>query len=351
MKLSEILNKDSNNIDIFRVIAACMVIYGHAYALAPELGQSDFIGRHLGFDYSGSLAVKIFFFLSGLVLTNSLLLKRDPTSFIVSRFFRIWPAFTFVIIASAFLIGPIMTTYTINEYFNNILTYDYILKNLFMHINFELPGVFTNNTYGNAINGSIWTLPYEIAAYIVLLSLFMIGIFTNKKIATFIFILILLDPLLGNKIALTWLPQVSEITLLAPCFAFGSILAIYKNEIEINITVLIGVWLLYYSFNASTYSFYFFYLALFISILFISSLSWVIKMRPKADISYGIYLWGWPVQQIISILYKEQGVVFNQSSSILISILLGFISWYLIEKRSMAYGVIVQKRLGNLVVK
>lgn len=199
MKLSAILNKDSNNIDIFRVIAACMVIYGHAYALAPELGKSDFIGRYLGFDYSGSLAVKIFFFLSGLVVTNSLLSKRDPTSFIISRFFRIWPAFTFVIIVSAFLIGPTMTTYTLNEYFNNILTYDYIFKNLFMHINFELPGVFTNNIYGNAINGSIWTLPYEIAAYIVLLSLFMIGIFTNKKFATFIFILILLDPLLGNN--------------------------------------------------------------------------------------------------------------------------------------------------------
>lgn len=68
-------------------------------------------------------------------------------------------------------------------------------------------------------------------------------------------------------------------------------------------------------------------------------------MKPKADISYGIYLWGWPVQQIVSILYKEDGVLFNQFTSILISILLGFLSWYLIEKRSIMFGIIVQKKI------
>ena len=64
MRLSDLLQRDNNNLDIFRLIAAALVIYGHAYAIAPQEGHSDVLARLLGYDYSGSLAVKLFFFLS-----------------------------------------------------------------------------------------------------------------------------------------------------------------------------------------------------------------------------------------------------------------------------------------------
>ena len=75
MRLAEILPRGANNLDLFRIIAAAMVIFGHAYALVPVSGQSDPLAQWLGFDSSGSLAVKVFFLLSGLVVTNSLLDK------------------------------------------------------------------------------------------------------------------------------------------------------------------------------------------------------------------------------------------------------------------------------------
>ena len=62
MKLSELLKKENNNLDVFRLVAACMVIYGHAYAVVPQAGHVDVVARLLGHDYSGSLAVKIFSF-------------------------------------------------------------------------------------------------------------------------------------------------------------------------------------------------------------------------------------------------------------------------------------------------
>jgi peptidoglycan/LPS O-acetylase OafA/YrhL len=94
MLLQEILRKENNNLDIFRVIAAMMVIYGHAYAILPSSGPGDILTGLLGFDYSGSLAVKIFFFLSGLVVTNSLLTKRNLLQFLIARFLEYgqpWP--------------------------------------------------------------------------------------------------------------------------------------------------------------------------------------------------------------------------------------------------------------------
>ena len=132
MQLTKILNRDSNNLDIFRVIASCMVVYGHAYAISPQIGQRDLVGALLGFDYSGSLGVKIFFFLSGLVVTNTLLENRNPVQFAIARCFRIWPALLFTVFICAFVLGPILTNSPLTEYFSNPATYQYVYKNLLL---------------------------------------------------------------------------------------------------------------------------------------------------------------------------------------------------------------------------
>lgn len=105
MLLENILKKGNNNLDLFRLIAACMVIFGHAYALLPGYG-ADPIGKLLGFDYSGSLAVKIFFFISGMLVTSSLLQKRSISQYVSARFFRIWPALIVVLLITTFILGP-----------------------------------------------------------------------------------------------------------------------------------------------------------------------------------------------------------------------------------------------------
>ena len=347
MKVSEILHKDANNLDIFRLICACMVIYGHAYALAPESGRSDIVGRLLGFDYSGSLAVKIFFFLSGLVVTNSLLEKQNPIQFVIARFFRIWPALFFTVTISALCLGAVFTNLSLDTYLKSSETYEYVYNNLAMQINYNLLGVFTENPYKNAVNGALWTLPYEVSAYIFLLGLFMVGVFNSKKIPIFIFCLILIDPVIDNKLIFTWLPKNHEVNLLAPCFAFGAILAFYKDRINIDINIFFGVWILYFIFSYSSYAFYFFYFALFFSILYISSLKFALKFKPKSDLSYGVYLWGFPVQQVMASLFSEYGVRFNQLSSILICIVLAFISWHLVEKRCINWGRVIVRKING----
>ena len=74
------------------------------------------------------------------------------------------------------------------------------------------------------------------------------------------------------------------------------------------------------------------------SIIQLSSQNLLIRLKPTADISYGIYLWGWPIQQILVLFFVEYGIRFNQISAILISVMMGFISWHLIEKGSIEYG-------------
>ena len=285
------------------------------------------VGRLLVFDYSGSLAVKIFFFLSGLVVTNSLVEKKDVRQFFISRFFRIWPALAVVLAAMAFIFGPIFSTHTPLEYFSNTVVYEYFLRGLVMDLRYDLPGVFQNNAF-KAANGSLWSIPFEVYAYIVLIAIFLLGVVRSRYLSLALFLVILIDPLVGNKLLFTWLPQNPEVTLLAPCFAAGSLFILFKDKVEINLRGLAGVWVLYYLFRISSYNFYFFYLAIFYSILFISSRIIVVRFKPAVDISYGLYLWGWPVQQVMAQYFPEYGIRFNQIASAIVAALLGCVSWH-----------------------
>lgn len=76
MKLTVALDRRSNNFDLLRLIAASTVIFGHSFAISPSGSMLDPVLQILGFDPSGTVAVNFFFFLSGLVLTNSLLEKK-----------------------------------------------------------------------------------------------------------------------------------------------------------------------------------------------------------------------------------------------------------------------------------
>jgi peptidoglycan/LPS O-acetylase OafA/YrhL len=348
MLLQEILNKEKNNLDIFRVIAAIMVIYGHAYALLPATGPGDLLTGLLGFDYSGSLAVKIFFFLSGLVVTNSLLIKRNLARFLIARFFRIWPALAFTLLVTAFLLGPLLSEQSAAEYFSNKKVFAYFHKGLLMNIKYELPGVFEDNAL-RAVNGSLWSIPHEVFAYLTLATIFLLGLLKPRfRLLTIpIFILILIDPLLKNPILFTWLPDNPEIRLLAPCFAFGALLAIWKDKVSMGWAPCLAAWIAFFVFRQSCCNFYLFYLALFISIIQLSSQNLLVRLKPTADISYGIYLWGWPVQQILVLFFVEYGIRFNQISAILISVMMGFISWYLIEKGSIDYGSHLARKIPS----
>ena len=106
---------------------------------------------------------------------------------------------------------------------------------------------------------------------------------------------------------------------------------------------------MFYLFRHHAVNFYFFYVALFLSILYLSGLNMLLKVKPRPDISYGIYLWGFPVQQTIAWMYPGQSVPVNQVASILIAILLGLMSWHLLEKHCIDLGrQITQKRRDML---
>jgi peptidoglycan/LPS O-acetylase OafA/YrhL len=142
MKLAVVLNRESNNFDFLRLVAALTVIFGHAYAIAPIDSIGDPVLNLIGFDRSGSVAVKFFFFLSGLVVTNSLLKKENAASFIISRTLRVFPGLIVCVLFSV-LLGAFLSSMDFREYFFSNETKSYLNNNILLQeIKWTLPGVF-----------------------------------------------------------------------------------------------------------------------------------------------------------------------------------------------------------------
>ena len=274
LPLTRALGRDANNFDLIRLIAACVVIYGHAFSISPEPGKQDPFIAWTGYP-AAAMAVKMFFFLSGLLVTNSLIEKRSALQFLIARFFRIWPALLLVLIGSAFVIGPLCTRLDLGTYFSDPNTYLYIKRQAFMQTwatqaagYYNLPGVFEGNPFKSTVNASLWSLVVEIYAYLVLVALFLVG-FTSRKAATLVIALVLLDAVLPTRLIFWFLPKGNEdFSYLPFCFAVGAGMAIFKDKVQINIGIPIGFAMLFYLFHGGEHERYFFYLTAFTAALY-----------------------------------------------------------------------------------
>ncbi len=350
LSVAQALDRRCNNFDLFRLLAALTVIYGHSFALAPAPGFEDSLFKLTG-HHSAAMAVKFFFFLSGLLVTDSLLARRSVPQFVIARLFRIWPALVFVLLASIFVIGPVATNLDLATYFSQSQTYLYFKHQILMQTwgtqslgYYDLPGIFVGNNYERNVNASLWSLVAEVYAYIALAAVFLIGLM-EKRLATLLITLIVIDSLLPSRIIFTFLPTGNEdFSYLPFCFASGAFLAIHKDRITIDASLLLGLALLAYLFKENLGGTHLFYLTAFASMLYLATRHWVIhKIRLPFDVSYGTFLWGFPIQQLLSKYLPNVTGGGHVILAMLLAILAGTASWLLVEKRSIAIG----KRLAK----
>lgn len=348
MYLSQALRRENNNLDAIRLLAACAVIYGHANAIVPEPRTGgDFVAGWLVFDYSGSLAVKVFFFLSGLVVTNSLLDKQSLLQFVVARSFRIWPALLTVLIVMAYVVGPLMSHMPVRDYLHEPATWHYVKDSATMLIRFDLPGVFTD-LRTRAVNGSLWSIPYEVQAYCLLIAMFALGLHRLRWLAVLVFVWICVDPLLTQRTLFAWRLPDAGVDSLAPCFAAGAIFALFKDRIEVSLAPALGFAILFIGFKQTVFAHYLLYGALFFAIIYVCTRRWMTAWQLPADISYGVYLWGWPVQQMLVHWWPELNVQAHRAWAMVGACILGALSWYFLEKPAIAAGKVIYAWLAQV---
>ncbi|MEC6148378.1 MULTISPECIES: acyltransferase family protein [Klebsiella pneumoniae complex] len=330
--VSQIITKGNNNLDFIRLLASLSVIVYHSFVLNPQWGIVDPVKNTFGYVTTGGLAVKIFFFISGLLVTNSLLTRKSIPQFIISRVLRVFPGLAFVVIITAFAIGPIFTNIPVIEYFKSNQPILYVLKNITLETQYFLPGVFERNKYG--VNGSLWTIRYEVLAYITLVFLYLIGLGKKRWLSSLLCFIVIVEPFMPYKGILFASSDNNAIYLLAPCFALGSLLAINKNHYRTNAYIPALLFISQFAFESEAVSSLLMCLSVCLIILHISSIQTIIKIKINHDISYGVYLWGFPIQQIISQNFNVNFAL-NIITSIVIIVPIALCSWFFVEKPSL----------------
>ena len=326
-----------NNFDALRFLAATSVILSHAILLASGRQDADPLMRLTGGQLVlGVAGVFVFFTISGYLVLQSWEQTRSLPRFAAKRALRIYPGLAACILVLTVALGPVFTNLPLAEYFTAHGTYDFLVGNLLLHTDHNsLPGLwFTGKSIGNIVDGPLWSLPVEVAMYgmvaalgllrairpSVLTALMAIGAvclwFDTTRYFDFIgsvgwllaFFVAGMGLYLLGPSALRWpLALVALLVLLASA-QLGLFLEAFP--------ICGGYLVIYLALNRH------------------------IPVLPAArfgDLSYGLYIYGWPVEQSVLRLRPGTGAATLFVVAFAISAALAHLSWHLVEKRALRW--------------
>ncbi|SIQ69238.1 Peptidoglycan/LPS O-acetylase OafA/YrhL, contains acyltransferase and SGNH-hydrolase domains [Aromatoleum tolulyticum] len=330
--LQDISEARNNSITLVRLLASLAVIYGHSYAVAGS-GGSDWVMRITGFAHAGGVAVDLFFLMSGFLVTASIL-KRGVFVYARSRMLRLFPALWVYLGITTLVIGPWVSSLSVFDYFSNGQTWAYLYHLGFgLTTEWFLPGVF-EELKNKGVNGSIWSVIVEIRMYIIVAVVYLSGCLTNRSLFNVLALLVVV----GVWSGLLEVPGVKGETdnHVALLFLIGAFLYVNRGSVVVSPIYFIFALAVAGMTHGTPKFVYGYNLVLICVFIFLVFRSFGAFMDRLGDYSYGVYLWGWPVQQLVMLLFPQATPGVNAFVSSVVALTIGVASWHLVEKPCLA---------------
>ncbi|MDO8383190.1 MAG: acyltransferase [Microbacterium sp.] len=331
-----------NSLNLIRLVLAAAVIVWHSYAVLglpkPETGVRELIG---------ALPVNGFFAISGFLIFQSWVRRPSIRDFLVARIVRIYPAFWVCLIATAAFFAPLATLVQGENALAQLFSSDalsYVLKNSSLAmLQWRIGDSPSGIPFIDSWNASLWTLAWEFLCYLALLGLGLLGMARRKWILPTAFAI---SVLLNVLVALpTDLPEFVERAGRFSIFFFaGALVAQYSHAIMASwtlvlislVTMIASAWIpvghLILQAPATA-----------IGLITLGGLFNPRWAELKNDISYGIYIYAFPVQQTLVVLGVMTLDVFSFSLvALLVTVPFAAASWFLVEKPALR----LRKSLG-----
>ena len=293
----------SSNVNICRFIAALLVIICHAYPLTQN--KNDLLYSYTNGQCNwGGMAIVVLFFFSGLYVTKSMMKRSNVGEYMKARCIRIFPPLILTVLLCVFVLGPIVTTLSVGEYFATPATYLYMLNGIMLPVH-NLPGVFTNSIYAATVNGPLWTMPIEFACYVALLIFYKI----YEKLGKKNWVLIAIAGVIGVGccglyfFVTSYMPGATIlVSAIRPTIAFFMGVAYFVFKDRIVLDYRLGLLALVLVALAGMTPFFSVALVLLLPYA-VTSLTLGTKQICKNakifELSYEMYLVGWPIQQVL----------------------------------------------------
>ena len=306
----------ANGFDHLRLIAAGLVVVHHARVLNGA--QPWMIGW--GPD-PGALGVGIFFVISGYLVTASLRRTPGVGAFLAKRALRIAPGLLAALLLTALVLGPLVSGLPASEYFASAAPWLYVLKNLSLYaVTYDLPGVFAHAPYPNVVNGSLWSLRLEFTAYLGLTALGALRLARAPVLAG----LALLAAGAFLAVHFTGLDAKSDLARLASLACLNGGLFLCGAALE-AFGVKPPAWTAVAGLVLLPTPIWFLGLP-----LAAVALGRMAAPRLPADLSYGLYIYSFPLQQVLA----EHGQL-SVLASLAVALPFAAASWFLVEKPAL----------------
>lgn len=335
--IGEVFTSRDNRLTLIRIALATAVLIEHAIIVTqgPEFPPPLAIN---GWSLSYA-AVNAFFILSGFLIADSLERRRDPFEFAVARALRLLPALIALSIAAILIVGPAVTDLGWREYWASTQTWFYPINVLgFLDTSQGPAGIFSDNPWAGEFSAPLWTLRYEVIAYVGAALLFFSPWPWGRLGHLGIFVL----TVTGHVLISVYWPEapalVQSAARLSAAFTLGMVVHGWRHRIPVlpyPVFVALPLWLVL---GSSPLAEVFMNLAIG-SVMFAIGFFGLGRWPTGADIpdwSYGIYIWHYPVMQIVLFADPAADPVKIGMVAVPVTLAVSALSWTFVERPSLS---------------
>lgn len=334
-----------NNFNTIRLFMALAVVWSHCFALYFGSEELEPLSRLLdGKINAGELGVRVFFVISGFLICQSYLASKTTRDYLGKRIRRIYPGYLMATAICTLVIVPAFATAGWSLVTPRAV-FDWAWKGLLLQEVIPGADAFRDNP-SQTINGALWSIRYEFWFYLCLAALGLAKVLTKRRLMLAIFV--------GSLFAKVFLdmtgrmPGAGPLGLLVgwpyvwfsvgPYFLGGCVAFLYRHAIpRWNWAAALLLLAMPLAANATESHILFEFVApaaLTYVVLYIAFAPsrFVPDAARFGDMSYGVYLYGFPVQQMVKAVLDVSFPAYVIVCLVL-SLAAGFLSWHLVEKR------------------
>lgn len=336
------LTAKDNGLTFIRLFLASCVFFVHsAFGFFRIDGGvwSGYINYDKPSNTFASIFVGGFIALSGFVVLASRERCKTAWEFYRRRVLRIFPGFVAASLISWFVIGPLAAT-SRGAYFSALPKPQILIAKLLLLAGITTPlPIFAHTGYPSPlINGPLWTIRYEEILYIFLALFYGLGAFKTWKFAAPALALFYAGAFIHNNSFVWILPYGVQDFSLGILFKFGTyfcsgcLLYHLRNRVRYPAILVVPSFLLAI---AEPIIFGSYYLMPLLGVYGLLGLgfnfpTWLRGW--KVDLSYGVYIFGWPVQLLILEKLKPNLTPWTfLFLSYSVTLLIAYCSWRWIE--------------------